>query len=412
MVVLMAEDYDVIVVGGGPSGSTCAAFLSKAGRKVLLLDRAKFPRDKTCGDGISGRSVSVLTELGVMDQVAKIEHEDMYGVTFSSPKGKVVPISAPAKEGKKAPGFVCRREVFDNLLFQNAKSLCAKTIEGFFVNDLIKDGDKVVGVKGTFEGKPMEFRAKIVVGADGAAGIVARKLGPVNTDEDHQAAAIRCYYEGVEGMIDQIELHFVDGILPGYFWIFPLPGKRANVGIGMLVSDMKKSKVNLQNAMQHVIENNPVFKERFAKAKRISDVKSWLLPLASKTPKLKIYGNGYVLIGDAASLIDPFTGEGIGNALTSGKISAQIIGKAFEKNDFSEAVLSEYAAALWERIGKEVKANYDLQNNAKSRWKMNLIIDKASRSKDIQAVISNALINPEGHSNLVDPIFILKAIFA
>src|SRR5512143_2855612 len=133
----MADDYDVIVVGGGPSGSSCAAFLSKAGRKVLLLDRATFPRDKTCGDGISGRSVSVLSELGLMDQVAKIEHSDMYGVTFSSPKGKVVPISAPPEQTQgKAPGFVCRREVFDNLLFQNAKKLCAKTIEGFFVSDV------------------------------------------------------------------------------------------------------------------------------------------------------------------------------------------------------------------------------------------------------------------------------------
>ena len=409
----MADDYDVIIVGGGPSGSTCAAFLAKAGKKVLLLDRATFPRDKTCGDGISGRSVSVLTELGLMDKVAKIEHADMFGVTFSSPKGKVVPIGAPQEQTKgKAPGFVCRREVFDNLLFQNAKSLCAKTIEGFFVNDLIKDGDKVAGVKGTFQGKPMEFRAKIVVGADGAAGVVARKLGPINTDEDHQAAAIRCYYEGVEGMRDQIELHFVDGVIPGYFWIFPLPDKRANVGIGMIVSDMKKSKANLNSLMQQVIEKNPVFKDRFAKAKRISEVKSWLLPLASKTPSLKIYGNGYVLIGDAASLIDPFTGEGIGNALTSGKISSEVILKAFEKNDFSESTLGEYPKALWARIGKEVKANYDLQNNAKSRWKMNLIIDKASRSKDIQAVISDALINPDGHRNLVDPIFILKAIFA
>ncbi len=408
----MAEEYDVIILGGGPAGSSCAAFLSKSGKKVLLLDRATFPRDKTCGDGISGRSVGVLQDLGLMGQVQKIEHEDMYGVTFSSPVGKVVPIGAPRGNGEKPPGFVCRREVLDNMLFQNAKKLATKTIEKFIATDIIKENGKVVGVKGNLNGKETTFLAKIFVGADGAGGISARKLGSLNTDEKHQAAAIRAYYDNVDGMIDQIELHFIDGVLPGYFWIFPLPDKSANVGIGMLVADMKKKKVNLQKLMEEVITNHPVFKSRFAKAKRTSDVKSWILPLASATPKLKIYGDGYVLLGDAASLIDPFTGEGIGNALTSGQISAEIINEAFEKNDFSEAVLSKYPKILWDKIGEEVMTNYNMQKHANSRWKMNLIIDKASRSKDIQGVISNALINPDGHKTLIDPMFILRALLA
>ncbi|MBI5047157.1 FAD-dependent monooxygenase, partial [Candidatus Micrarchaeota archaeon] len=227
------EEYDVIILGGGPAGSSCAAFLSKAGRNVLLLDRATFPRDKTCGDGISGRSVSVLKELGLMTEIAKIEHEDMYGVTFSSPKGTVVPIGTGPKEKQKEdvpPGFVCRREVFDNVIFQNAKKLCTKTIEGFNATDLIMDGNKVVGIKGMFNGKEMSFKAKVFVGADGAGGITARKLGAYNSDEMHQAVAVRAYYDNVDGMGDKIELHFIDSVLPGYFWIFPLPNKRANVG--------------------------------------------------------------------------------------------------------------------------------------------------------------------------------------
>ena len=85
-------DYDVIVLGGGPSGSSAAIHLSRYGKKVLLLDRHKFPRDKICGDGISGRSVAMLRELGLMEEFSKVEHEDMYGVTFSSPDGTVVPV--------------------------------------------------------------------------------------------------------------------------------------------------------------------------------------------------------------------------------------------------------------------------------------------------------------------------------
>ncbi len=309
-----------------------------------------------------------------------------------------------------APGFVCRREVFDNVLFQFAKKHVARCIEGFIATDLIMDGGRVAGVKGKFEGKDVEFRAKVVVGADGAAGITARKLNSFNDDEGHQCAAIRCYYDNVGGMGDKIELHFIDGVLPGYFWIFPLPDKRANVGIGMLVKDMKKKKTNLQRLMLDTIEKHPVFQERFKGSKRISDVKSWILPLASK--RMNLVGDGYVLIGDAASLIDPFSGEGIGNALTSGKYASQVILKAFEKNDFSAAVLSEYPKLLWDNIGNEIDTNYRMQKLANNKFLLNLIIGKAGRSEEIRHVISDALIDPHNHKKLIDPLFIVRALLA
>ncbi|MFH0737884.1 MAG: NAD(P)/FAD-dependent oxidoreductase [Candidatus Micrarchaeota archaeon] len=404
------ENFDVIVLGGGPSGSSTAAFLSKAGKKVLLLDRAKFPREKICGDGISGRSVSVLRELGILKEFKDVERTEMFGITFSSPDGTVVPISSRKEGMTEPPGFVCRREVFDNVLFQNAKKLCAKTMEGFIASDLVMEGGKVVGVKGMFEGKPMEFRSKILVGADGVAGITARKLNAVNTEDDHNCAAIRCYYENVGGLDDKIELHFIKGVLPGYFWIFPLPGKRANVGIGMLVTDMKKQKVNLQKLMFDTIETHPVFKSRFKDAKRYTDVKSWMLPLASK--RMKIVGDGYVLVGDAASLIDPFTGEGIGNALTSGKHASMAILEAFKRDDFSEAALSDYPKSLWAHIGSEVETNYRMQSLAKNTFLLNMMIGKARRSDYVRKSISDALLSPDEAAKIVDPFFILKVMFA
>jgi geranylgeranyl reductase family protein len=404
----MAQEFDVIVIGGGPSGSSATAFLSKAGKSVLLLDRAKFPREKVCGDGISGRSVGVIRELGILGSFKSVEHQDMFGVTFSSPNGTLVPI--PSASGSDAPGFVCRREVFDNVLFQHAKSLATKTIEGFFATDLVFDGSKIVGVKGNQDGAEIEFRAKVVVCADGVGGMTARKLGAYNNDEAHQHAGIRCYYEGVEGMGDQIELHFVDSAVPGYFWIFPLPNKRANVGLCMVVSDMKKKKANLQMLMKGIIENHPVFKPRFQNAKRITEIKSWLLPLASR--RMKLAGNGYVLLGDAASLIDPFTGEGIGNALSSGKYASMAIIRAFERNDFSGSSLSEYPRALWANIGNEIGTNHRMQRMANSKFLMNLVIGKAKRSKEVRAVISDAILNPNNHKTLIDPLFILRALLA
>jgi len=402
------EEFDVIVVGGGPSGSSCTMFLSKAGRKVLLLDRARFPRDKTCGDGISGRSVGILDELGLLGQFKGKEHQDMFGVTFSSPDGTVAPISSG--KGGRAPGFVCRREVFDDVVFQNAKKTAARAIEGFFVKDLVMDNGRVAGVKGDLEGKETEFRAKVVVGADGAGSVVARKLGARNDDDDHLCAGMRCYYEGVEGMADQIELHFVKEALPGYFWIFPLPGKKANVGIGVMVRDMKKKRLNLQKLMSDVIERNPVFKERFRNAKRVTDPKGWMLPFATK--RLKLAYDGCVLLGDAASLIDPFTGEGIGNALSSGKYASEAIVAAFDKNDFSEAALSVYPKALLANIGNEVDTNYRMQKMSRNPFLLNLVIGKAKRSKEIQSVVSAAILDPNNHKKLIDPMFFLRALLA
>ncbi len=402
-------EFDVIVAGAGPAGCSCTLFLAKAGKKVLLLDRARFPREKICGDGISGRSVGVLSELGILGSFKDVEHQDMYGVTFSSPNGTVAPIPA-GKPGEQPPGFVCRREVFDNVIFQHAKEAAAKTIEGFFVKDLVMEGSRVVGVRGDFAGKEMEFRAKVVVGADGAAGVMASKLNARQGDDLHRCAGLRCYYEGVGGMSENIELHFVKEALPGYFWIFPLPNNRANVGIGMIVDDVKKNKVNLQKVMLDTIEKNPIFKARFKDAKRVTEIKSWMLPFASK--RVKIAFDGCVLVGDAASLIDPFTGEGIGNALTSGKYAAQAIVKAFEANDFSEKSLSSYSEELFGHIGNEVDTNYKIQKLSRNPMLLNLVIGKARRSKDVQAVVSDAMLNPHNHKVLIGPMFLLKTLFA
>jgi flavin-dependent dehydrogenase len=238
----------------------------------------------------------------------------------------------------------------------------------------------------------------------------SRKLNALQTDDDHLCAGIRCYYENVGGMIDQIELHFVKEALPGYFWIFPLPNGKANVGIGMVVSDMKKKKINLQKVMFDIIENNPTFKDRFKNAKRTTEVKSWLLPFASK--RVKMSGDGYVLVGDAASLIDPFTGEGIGNALTSGRAASAAIVEALNKNDVSASSLAKYETLLMADIEKEVKDNYKLQKMVKGEFLLNLIVGRAKKSKYVQGVISNALINPDAHSTLSDPLFMFKALFA
>ncbi len=410
------QNFDVIVVGGGPSGSSCSIYLAKAGLNVLLVDRAKFPRDKICGDGISGKSMKVLQELDLVKDLETVEHLKMFGVTFSSPNGTVVEIPSKPKDGGAPPGFVARREVFDNVIFQNAKKLVT-TIEGFQVNDLLweetEDGKKqVVGLTGfdMSTRTKYSFRAKVIVGADGAASVVGNKTGLDVVDENHQLVAIRAYYENVGGMSDKIELHFVDSLMPGYFWIFPLPNGRANVGSGMITKDMKDKKVNLQQETFKIIETNPLFKDRFVNAKKLTEFRSWSLPVGST--HRKCYGNGFVLVGDAASLIDPFTGEGIGNALMSGKIAAQYILKAFASNDFSEEMFKQYDQALWEEVGDELKTSYRLQKIGKFKPLLNFIIDKAARNQKVREAISNSLLDPQSQKQFYSPLFYIKMLLS
>lgn len=402
-------DFDVVIVGGGPAGSTAAAFCGKNGLKTLLLEKATFPRDKTCGDAISGKSLGVLKELGLTNIVEENPHGVVNGVLFSSPDGTTIDIPFKSK-GKANPGYCCRRLVYDNLLFQNAKKH-ASTEEGFTVTDVIVENGTVRGVKGVDANKKeKEYRARIVIGADGVNSVVAKKMGLDKIDERHHCMALRAYYKGVKGMNNNIELHFINSIIPGYFWIFPLDDCLANVGVGMVTSDMKKNKVDLKKSMLEAIEKDPLFKERFAGAQRVTDIKGWMLPFGSK--KKKCYGNGFLLAGDAASLVDPFTGEGIGNAMTSGKISAEWAKKAIDAGNFTEKFLSGYSKELWDTIGSELKTSYYLQKAGKITPLLNFVIKKASRSEKVRETISGMLGNEKAKKEFVSPLFYLKLLLS
>ncbi len=409
------DNFDVIVVGGGPGGSTTAAFLAKKyGKKVLMLEKERFPRDKPCGDAISGKSMGVLADLGIKEAVEALEPIKTHGVILSSPKGIVLEIPFKSKDpNRHSYGYVCKRFAYDDVVFQHAKGLKnVTTIEEFQVNELIYNGRQVVGVKGKDRktGSEKEFGAKVVVGADGANGFVAGKLGVGAFDDNHRVIAIRAYYDGVKGMKPAIEIHFVKSLIPGYFWIFPLNDHEANIGVGMIASDMKRLKLNLQKEMLEIVANHPVFKERFKGAKLVSEIKGWNLPLGSKIRKCA--GDGYILVGDAASLIDPFSGEGIGNAMYSGRLAAQVIDNAFQKNDFSAATLVEYEKTLREELTPELKTSYYLQKLGQNQLLLNWVIEKAATKENVREILSGMLANTKAKKGLVNPLFYLKLLFA
>ena len=407
----MTDDiYDLIIVGGGPAGATAALFAKRQGLKTLLIDKSRFPRDKICGDALSGKAVTILRELGLFEKVRDLPGVLVNKIIFGSPKGTEVDIDlSRSSRHDFLTGFVIRREIFDTFLFREAQKVVDTCIEGFTVRELIQEGGKVCGVRGASSGSEgQEYRGRIVLGADGFNSIVARKGGLYRHEPRHWIVALRCYHQNVKGLSNQIELQYVDEVLPGYFWIFPLENGCANVGIGMVYDFLKKRKVDLNTALQRVIES-PKFKDRFAESRALERPIGWNLPVGSK--RRKSYGNGFMLVGDAAGLIDPFTGEGIGNALYSARYAVACAREACDTGDFGQKFLRRYESHLWEEIGDELRVSTRLQNIGRISPLLNFVIHKASRSQEVRDIICGMIADEVPKKRLMNPLFYLKLLF-
>jgi len=403
--------YDCIVVGGGPGGATAASFLAKKGKKVLLLEKERMPRDKTCGDGISGKSVAILHELGVLDGIERADHGETRGLTFSGTNGKALTIKFKEDDRRLSKCYVLRRLVYDRLLWQTAKDAGADAIESAMVTGVVRENGRIAGVKAKMaDGADAEFRGRMIIGADGAASVIAREIRGMEVDPKHTCLACRAYYSGVSGMNGTIEIHFVKSIMPGYFWIFPLENGLANVGVGMLMSDVKKHDVNLQYEMENIISKNPLFSQRIEGAARLSPISAWSLPLGSK--KRKIHDNNVLLVGDAAGLVDPFSGEGIGNAMLSGKMAADCVAAALEANDTGADFLERYPDMLWRAVWNELSTSHTMQKLGKHEWLLNFIINKAATSERAREAIAGTITSKRAKTEYRSLLFYLKLLLS
>lgn len=346
----------ICIVGAGPAGASLALFLEKEKINHIILDAASFPRDKICGDGLDLNSIAMLNHIDPSILEKELKDDGLFnpswGFRLINPNGKTSEFTFVPEKGKEhqPPYAVTKRIDFDNLLINRFNpqftTFLSETKATKF--EKLDTGWKIEAQQ---KNKSINIYCNLLVGADGDRSFVLKYVAERNINKEHYGAGLRQYWEAVEGLHEKnlLEVFFPKNNLPlSYFWIFPLGKGMANVGYVMISSVVQKNNFNIKEIFNDLIQNNPALKGRFKNAKPLEPVKGWGLPLASS--KRQCYGDGWILVGDAASFICPTTGEGIGTGMRTSFIASKFIRNAIEQNKFDATVFKNYDRELYKRM--------------------------------------------------------------
>jgi menaquinone-9 beta-reductase len=335
----MGAYFDVAVIGAGPAGSAAAHYLARQGFKVALLDKSSFPRDKTCGDGLTPRALNVLDDMGLLPSLMKIGHR-VNSVEITAPNGRVVVMPIPREPQFPPFSLVIPRKILDAIILEHAVASGAQFIGDTHVQGIEQDRQGVT-IHGEQQGHSVTIQSKIAVMATGANTKLLMNMGLLNAPP-HMMVAARTYFENVEGLRDHFSMSFQNVPLPGYGWVFPVNEGSANIGIGF---STREGQPSVQSALRLFF---PVIHEQLKHAQQIEPIKGY--PIRADFATAPTFGDHILLVGEAAGLVNPLTGDGIDYALESGKIAAENLAAAFNIGNLSLEQMARYDQRLREQF--------------------------------------------------------------
>jgi flavin-dependent dehydrogenase len=371
---------DVAIVGAGPAGALAALALARAGLDVVLIDRASFPRDKTCGDALMPDALAALRKVGLADHVrARARVLDTLRI--------YAPDDTPVRV--KGDFAVLPREQLDACLCHAAVAAGARLLAPVRVSGPVEDAGTVLGIAGrTRNDEPVRVSAAITVLATGAAAGPLKAFGMCERSEPSATAARFYWTVGGPGGAggaggggsedppyclddgapfgtnvgepsckvddDALCISYERSICPGYGWIFPGPGGTFNIGVGYFYDAPPPAITSLRRLMARFLETFPPARELMARGGQASPIKG--APLRTGLAGARLGRPGLIVAGEAAGLTYPISGEGIGKAMESGLLAADIIGEGLRAGRSPAAIASQYAAALASTLSARFRA--------------------------------------------------------
>ena len=345
---------EVLIIGGGPAGAAAGYWLSQHGHDCVIVEKKTFPREKTCGDGLTPRAVKQLGDMGLADELAKFHR---YEGLRATAHGRALELQWPTHPVYPQHGYVVRRRDLDAMVAHNAAKHGARLLEGHEAVEPVTDRGRVCGavVKSKESDVPFTITAQYVIVADGANSRFGRALGATRTREWPYGTAIRTYWESplhadpwIESALDVKDRN--GNSMPGYGWIFPVGDGTVNIGVGLLSTFRDFKNVNttqLLDAYAHQVADawkiDPESPTQRATSGRI--------PMGGSVgPKT---GAGYLVVGDAAGSVNPFNGEGIDYAYETARIAADVLHEALVTGNAS--ALQQYPNLLDDEYGQYFK---------------------------------------------------------
>ncbi len=338
------EDFDAVVIGGGPAGSVMAWLLAKQGARVAVLERARFPREKVCGDFVEPGGLAILDQLGVLEQIAARERLpiDQTRVYF----GPRLAYQGAIPYYPKAPaafpyGLIVPRAELDALLLDAAAGAGARILSPVEARTFHRE-ENLTRIEAKAGDATVTLRARLLIGADGAQSRVARFAGLARTERRHIGVARRVYLEDIDVEHGEAAIWIDPEFAPGYGWMFPMPGGRANVGVGLCSYISDGFGIGVRATFEQAIERLRLRHPGCARARIASRPLGGVVKTYAGIDRNHF--DGGLLIGDAGSFVDPVTGEGMTHGMELAVLALPSTIEALERGRFAASDLERYEA--------------------------------------------------------------------